>query len=145
MENIENTEKVVVTYYTEKQRLSREVGPMKKYFVGDKVVFRHDGVNQIAMITNIRTHKGKRVGYDIRSEKGSGFIIVPVDNAKANPSIDSVLTEIWVNNGGTNNMFVDRSIGHTTANFGADVELDDLRHFEKNNDFVFKTIGPRSY
>jgi len=145
MENTENTEKVNVTYYTEKQRLNRDGGPMKRYFIGDKVVFCHDGVNQVAMITNIRTHKGKRVGYDIRSEKGSGFIIVPVDNAKANPNIDSVLTDIWLQNGGTNNMYIDRSIGHTTANFNEDVELDDLRHFEKNNDLTFPVVGPRSY
>ena len=145
MENIENTEQITVTYYNEKQRLLRDGGPMKRYSIGEKVVFRIDDTNQVAMITNVRTHKGKRVGYDIRSEKGAGYILVPVDKEKSNPCIDSILTNVWLSNGGRNNMFIDRSIGHTNANFSDDIELDDLKHFEKNNDLTFPVVGPRSY
>jgi hypothetical protein len=141
MENIE----VKVTHLTEKQRLAKENGPLKRYAVGENVVFRFEDGNQIGMITNIRTHKGKRVGYDLRSEKGSGFILVPVDKEKSNPCIDSALTAVWQQNGGGNNMRVDRSIGHTIANFSSDMVLDDIKHFDKNNDLTFPVVGPRSY
>jgi|DEB19_MinimDraft_3_1074340.scaffolds.fasta_scaffold138083_2 hypothetical protein len=114
-----------------------------KYNVGELVVFRFDGVNQVGLITNRRTKKGIST-YDIRSEKGSSYLIVPVDAKKSHFYIDSALTSIFRANDGKNNMRVDRALGHTVANYASDITLED-KHYERNNDFVFKTIGARSY
>lgn len=114
-----------------------------KYEIGDLVVFRYEDSNQVALITNRRTKKGVST-YDMRSEKGSAYLIVPVDNKKASCYIDSTMTAIFHANNGTNNMRIDRSLGHTNANYASDIVLED-RHYERNGDFVFKTIGPRSY
>ena len=51
---------------------------MAKYLINDKVVFKYEDTNQIGVITNIRTAKTGG-GYDIRSEKGSAYVMVPVD------------------------------------------------------------------
>ena len=76
------------------------------------------------------------------------FIESDFDKRAMHPSVlnygYSKLTQIWTNTGGDNNMWVDRSLGHTIANYSPELELNEF-HFEKNNDFVFKTIGPRSY
>ena len=114
-----------------------------RYKQGDLVVFRYGTTNQVALVTNVRTKKGVST-YDIRSEKGSCHLMVPVNNSKVDISINSRLTDIWKGVGGDNNMWVDRSLGHTVANYSPDLELNES-HFEKNNDFTFKTIGPRSY
>ena len=41
---------------------------MVEYEVNDKVVFRFNNVNEVAVITNVRRHKKTITGYDIRSE-----------------------------------------------------------------------------
>ena len=114
-----------------------------RYKQGDLVVFNYSGTNQVGLVTNVRTKKGTST-YDIRSEKGSCHLMVPVNNSKADIWINSKITQIWTGTGGDNNMWVDRSLGHTIANYSPELELNEF-HFEKNNDFVFKTIGPRSY
>ena len=114
-----------------------------KYEIGDLVVFRYEDTNQVALVTNRRTKKNVST-YVIRSEKGSAFLLVPVDNKKSPFYIDSMVTAIFAANGGTNNMRIDRSLGHTIANYASDIVLDE-QHYERNGDFVFKTIGPRSY
>lgn len=113
------------------------------YDVNDLVVFRYEDSTQIGLVTNRRTKKGIST-YDLRSEKGSSFLMVPVNSKKSPFYIDSVATDIFIKNKGNNNMYVDRNQGHTIANFSPDVNLTDL-HFERNGDFVFKTIGARSY
>lgn len=114
-----------------------------RYKQGDLVVFNYSGTNQVGLVTNVRTKKGTST-YDIRSEKGSCHLMVPVNNSKVDIWINSRLTQIWTNTGGDNNMWIDRKYGHTIANYSPELELDEL-HFEKNNDFTFKTVGPRSY
>jgi len=133
---------------------------MVKYEINDKVVFRYDGKNEIGVITNIRYLKKKLKGYDIRSEKGSGYIIVPVDKpqnkyAKSYPIIDSKLTEAWIGSDSSTNLFAHENNGHTRANYSKNIPLhidgeksDDgqfVQQIEKYNDFIFPTIGPRSY
>ena len=118
-----------------------------RYNVNELVVFHYDGSNQVGLITNRRTKKGVST-YDIRSEKGSAYLMAPVDNKKSHFYIDSKLTEIFRLNDGKNNMFVDKNLGHTVANYSTDIQLTDeypINHFERNNDFVFKTIGARSF
>jgi hypothetical protein len=114
-----------------------------KYSVGELVVFTYENTNQVGLITNRRTKKGVST-YDIRSEKGSAYLMVPVDNAKSPFYINSKVTEILRANDSKNNMRIDRSLGHTRANYGTDVVLEE-KHYERNGDFVFKTIGARSY
>ena len=136
---------------------------MKRYEVNDKVVFKFEGTNQIGVITNVRPAK-QGGGYDIRSEKGSGFIMVPVDpkgngeKAKFRRTyayIDSALTDSIASSINTN-LYVNKNIGHTRANFGKNIDLrldGDIKndsvlrvgHFEKYNDFVFPPQGPRSF
>lgn len=114
-----------------------------KYSAGELVVFTFEDTNQVGLVTNRRTKKGVST-YDIRSEKGSAYIMVPVDNTKSPFFINSKLTEIFRINDGKNKMRIDRSLGHTRANYGSDVSLED-KHYERSGDFVFKTIGARSY
>jgi len=134
-----------------------------KYEVNDKVVFKYEGTNQIGVITNVRDSK-KGGGYDIRSEKGSGLIMVPVD-PKGNGEkakyirkyayIDSKLTDTIVDNISTN-LHVNKNIGHTRANYSENVKLridgqfdEDtilrVGHYEKYNDYLFPPQGPRSF
>jgi hypothetical protein len=104
---------------------------MKKYEVNDKVVFKFEDTNQIGVITNVRPQKDGG-GYDIRSEKGSGFILVPVDpggngeKAKYRRKyayIDSKLTEAWIGSDSTTNLHVNKNIGHTRANYSKNIKL----------------------
>lgn len=113
------------------------------YDVNDLVVFRYEDTTQIGLVTNRRTKKGTST-YDLRSERGSSFLMVPVDNKKSSFYIDSAATNIFYKCKGNNNMYVDRNLGHTIANYSPDIILDE-QHFERNGDFVFKTIGARSY
>ena len=53
---------------------------MIEYEINDKVVFRYNNVNEIGVITNVRRHKKTVIGYDIRSEKGSGYVLVQVES-----------------------------------------------------------------
>ena len=114
-----------------------------KYDIGDLVVFRYEDTNQVALVTNRRTKKGVST-YDVRSEKGSAYLMVPVDNKKSPFYIDTMITAIFHSNNGSNNMHIDRTLGHTVANYASDIVLND-NHYERNGDFVFKTIGSRSY
>lgn len=129
---------------------------MQQFEVNDKVVFRYNGVNQIAVVTNIRKIKNSPIMYDLRAENGSGHIIVPVDKKKSNPVIDAHLTAAWVGNGGETNLYVNKNLGHTRANYGENVEIridgelrDNSRlwigQIEKYNDFHFPCQGPRSF
>ena len=107
-----------------------------------KIIF-NDDVNPIETSNFVGMKSkgnGLRLGYD-DDKKGQGFSIT---NSKVDIWINSKLTQMWTNTGGDNNMWVDRSLGHTVANYAPELELNES-HFEKNNDFVFETIGPRSY
>ena len=134
---------------------------MVEYEVNDRVVFRFNDVNEVAVVTNVRRHKKTVVGYDIRSEKGSGYIIVQVDanlttrqrNKRVEyPLIDANLTANWIGSDSETNLFAKENLGHTRQNFpkGMPLFLDGegpgkVQHFEKRNDFLFPTQGPRSY
>lgn len=118
------------------------------YNLGDHVVVRIEDTYQVAIVTNIHRRKNSIVGYDVRSEKGSGYCIVSVDKPKDTYSINSTLTEVWKQNTDTpTNLAFNRHIGHTRANYGEIVrkELDVDRHYEKCNDFSFPVIGERSW
>jgi len=134
---------------------------MVEYEVNDRVVFRFNDVNEVAVVTNVRRHKNTITGYDIRSEKGSGYIIVQVDanlttrqrNKRVEyPLIDANLTANWIGSDSETNLFAKENLGHTRQNFpkGMPLFLDGegpggVQHFEKRNDFLFPTQGPRSY
>jgi len=134
---------------------------MKRYNINDKVVFQTEGINQIGVITNRRTADNKTF-YDLRSEAGSGFVLVPVDKAKNKYAksyavIDSKLSEVFnasVEAGDTEptNLFAKEGFGHTRGNFAKgtplyfDGEKDGkMGQMEKRNDFIFPTQGPRSF
>ena len=131
------------------------------YQINDKVVFQTNGVNQVGVITNKRLSDGKTY-YDLRSEAGSGFVLVPVDKAKNKYSksyamIDSKLTESWLSavDAGEcepTNLFAKEGFGHTRGNFtkGTPLYFDGehngaMGQMEKRNDFIFPTQGPRSF
>ena len=134
------------------------------YEVNDKVIFKTNGTNQVGVITNRRTSDGKTY-YDLRSEAGSGFVLVPVDKAKNKYStsyavIDSQLTDAFnaaVDAGDVTptNLFAKEGLGHTRANYtkGTPLHFDGeahgnsqlMGHMEKRNDFIFPTQGPRSF
>ncbi len=121
------------------------------YVPGEKVVVRAWGKNEIGLITNVRKKKNQILGYDLRTEKGSAYVVVTVDKPedKSSISINSTLTAAWhmsVDSGNSKptKLFLDKREGHTTANFGPDVRHDD-RHWEKCADFTFPVQGPRSF
>jgi hypothetical protein len=132
-----------------------------RYEINDKVVFRTNGINQVGVITN-RKVADKKTYYDLRSEAGSGFVLVPVDKARNKYSesyalIDSKLTEVFnasVEAGETEptNLFAKEGFGHTRGNFrkGTPLYFDGehngaMGQMEKRNDFIFPTQGPRSF
>ena len=131
------------------------------YQINDKVVFQTEGKNQIGVITNKRLSDGK-VYYELRSEAGSGFVLVPVDKTKNKYSksyamIDSKLTDVFnasVEAGETEptNLFAKEGFGHTRGNYtkGTPLYFDGehngaMGQMEKRNDFIFPTQGPRSF
>ena len=134
---------------------------MVEYEVNDKVVFRFNDVNEIAVITNVRRHKNTVTGYDIRSEKGSGYVLVQVDanlttrqrNKRVEyPLIDSKLTTAWIGSDSETNLFAKENVGHTRQNFNKDMVLvldgeagGGVQHFKRHNDLIFPTQGPRSF
>ncbi len=134
---------------------------MVKYEVNDKVVFRCNDINEVAVVTNVRRYKKTITGYDIRSEKGSGYILVQIDTKLTPkkrekrgeyPIIDSKLTAAWNESNSTTNLFAKENIGHTRQNFSKDIALHfdgegagNVQHFEKRNDLLFPTQGARSY
>tara|TARA_R100001443_G_scaffold91019_1_gene97619 strand:- start:404 stop:838 length:435 start_codon:yes stop_codon:yes gene_type:complete len=144
--------------------MAKKLKPVVNYHPSDLVVVKtinwDDSVKyEVGMITNVHyptqlTHKS----YDIRTEGGAGLIYVPVDgNKKCKQYISSTITEAWISNGGTNNMWIHKRDGHTRANYSKDIKLrydgqtkdteGDLLvgQFEKYNNFVFPTQGPRSF
>jgi len=131
------------------------------YQINDKVVFRTNGKNQVGVITNKRV-ADKKTYYDLRSEAGSGFVLVPVDKARNKWAatyavIDSKLTEVFnqsVDAGETEptNLFAKEGFGHTRGNYtkGTPLYFDGedggaMGQMEKRNDFIFPTQGPRSF
>ena len=134
---------------------------MVEYEVNDKVVFRFNDVNELAVVTNVRRHKNTVTGYDIRSEKGSGYVLVQVDanlttrqlNKRVEyPLIDSKLTTAWIGSDSETNLFAKENVGHTRQNFSKDMTLfldgesaGGVQHFERHNDLIFPTQGPRSF
>lgn len=129
---------------------------MSKYVVGSYVVVHNDGRNEIGLVTNVRRKKNQVSGYDVRTERGSGLPIVQVDKPKNTYYIDSTLTEVW-NSANTNTLNATNlrmtKVGHTRANMSYNVEANaridgdsgKVGHYEKYHDFIFPTIGPRSY
>ena len=134
---------------------------MVEYEVNDKVVFRFNDVNELAVVTNVRRHKNTVTGYDIRSEKGSGYVLVQVDTNLSTrqynkrveyPLIDSKLTAAWNDSDSETNLFAKENVGHTRQNFTKDMTLfldgeghGGVQHFERHNDLIFPTQGPRSF
>ena len=131
------------------------------YNVNDKVVFRTQGKNQIGVITNKKKSDNK-IYYDLRSEAGSGYVLVPIDKARNKGSegyaiIDSNLTKIWNESVAAGelketNLFAKEGFGHTRANYpkGTVLNFDGdnqgkMGQMEKKNDFIFPTQGPRSF
>ena len=129
---------------------------MSNYKVNDLVVIRNYDRIEVGVVTNKRPVKsnnvaGKIAGYDVRTERGSALPVVGVDRKKSNITIDSVLTETWLQNGGTSNLHVHKNVGHTRSNYRADMVLwlegDDGKpgHYEKANDFIFNVQAARSF
>ena len=133
------------------------------YRMGDLVVVKSTDWNknvkyEVGMITNVRyaTQLTKKT-YDVRTEAGSALIYTGVDEPKSRQTILSSVTDAWIENGGTNNMWIHKRDGHTRANYSNDINLrydgqsnDDgstllVGQFEKYNDFNFPTQGPRSF
>jgi len=159
-------------------------GPVANYHVKDLVVVKTLGWNneepkyEVGMITNVRyaTQLTKKT-YDIRTEGGTGLIYTSVDEPKSRQTIISNITEAWLGDGGTNNMWIHKRDGHTRANYieGMELRFDGqsgdkkkavtdteikvetkveakkgqlplvVGQFEKYNDFLFPTQGPRSF
>jgi hypothetical protein len=147
------------------------------YFIKDLVVVKTVGLDdtdvkyEIGIITNKRyATQLTTTSYDIRTEAGSALICIGVDDPDSTQTIMSSITNAWIADGGTNNMWIDKKNGHTRANYAPSVELryDGQSHqlsiaeleqrkiktgmsplmvgqFEKHNDFVFPTQGPRSF
>jgi hypothetical protein len=135
------------------------------YETNDKVIFKYKGAYEVGVVTgksNLKDNKG--IGYYVRSEKGSGYSLVPVDKKRRKgcpdyPVISSAMTDAWnkaVENGEATktNLFAKDNLGHTRWNFSDDIVQKGLRfdgesgkmgHMEKRNDFVFPTQGPRSF
>jgi len=137
-------------------------GPKANYHVRDLVIVKtvdwDGGVKyEVAMITNKRYATNlSPCSYDIRTEAGCGMIMVSVDEPKGKQTIISSITEAWLENGGTNNMWIHNRDGHTRANYSKNVNLREdgqtssesvmrVHQFEKYNDFYFPTQGPRSF
>jgi len=137
---------------------------IKKFEVNDKVVFKYKDAYEVGVITGRCQSKDKVDGYYIRSEKGSGYTMVPVDKKRRKgcpdyPVINSTMTEAWnkaVEKGeisGTN-LFAKDGVGHTRGNYSDNIinkglkfdgEGGQMGQMEKRNDFIFPTQGPRSF
>ena len=133
------------------------------YRMGDLVVVKSTDWDknvkyEVGMITNVRyaTQLTKKT-YDIRTEAGTALIYTSVDEPKSKQTIVSSVTDAWIENGGSNNMWIHKRDGHTRANYSTDIKLRYdgqsqeqegqliVGQFEKYNDFVFPTQGPRSF
>ena len=133
------------------------------YRMGDLVVVKSTDWDknvkyEVGMITNVRyaTQLTKKT-YDIRTEAGTALIYTSVDEPKSKQTIVSSVTDAWIENGGSNNMWIHKRDCHTRANYSKDIKLRYdgqsqeqegqliVGQFEKYNDFVFPTQGPRSF
>ena len=70
------------------------------YETNDKVVFKYKGAYEVGVVTGRGSDKDNKTSYYIRSEKGSGYSLVPVDKKRRKnqpdyPVIDSVMTAAW--------------------------------------------------
>jgi len=138
-------------------------GPDRNYQIKDLVVVKTLGWNneepkyEVGIITNKRyATQLTKTTYDIRTEAGTALIFTSVDEPKSKQTIVSSITDAWLENGGTNNMWIHKRDGHTRANYSNDIKLrydgqDNkegtlvVGQFEKYNDFNFPTQGPRSF
>ena len=148
--------------------------PVKNYQVKDLVVVKTLGWDneepkyEVGMITNKRyATQLTSTTYDVRTEAGTALIYTSVDEPKSKQTIVSNITEAWLENGGTNNMWIHKRDGHTRANYSEDIKLIEdgaqksnidsqgnkvevpsvmrVHQMEKYNDFYFPTQGPRSF
>jgi hypothetical protein len=122
------------------------------YVEGDLVVLRVIDVNQIGVVTSTRRAKGKIIGYDVRTEKGSAYCVCTVDKPltgrdRSEYSINSTLTRSFLAGDIDTNLAFDRRISaHTRANYNSDLyPLDEDTQMEKCNDFSFPVVGGRSW
>jgi len=138
-------------------------GPDRNYQVKDLVVVKTLGWNnevpkyEVGIITNKRYATNlTKTTYDVRTEAGTALIFTSVDEPKSRQTIVSSITDAWIENGGTNNMWIHNRDGHTRANYSNDIKLRYdgqenkegtlvVGQFEKYNDFNFPTQGPRSF
>ena len=148
-------------------------GPKANYLIKDLVVVKQvdwDGTvkYEVAMITNKRYATNLApCTYDMRTEAGQGMLHVSVDEPKGKQTIVTSITNAWLEDGGSNNMWIHNRDGHTRANYSEDTALFEdgaqktelnavgekvtipsvmkVHHFEKYNDFYFPTQGPRSF
>jgi len=144
--------------------MARKVkGPDRNYQIKDLVVVKTLGWNnevpkyEVGIITNKRYATNlTKTTYDVRTEAGTALIFTSVDEPKSRQTIVSSITDAWIENGGTNNMWIHNRDGHTRANYSNDIKLrydgqDNkegtlvVGQFEKYNDFNFPTQGPRSF
>ena len=141
----------------------KKKGPVKSYQIKDLVVVKTLGWNnevpkyEVGIITNKRyATQLTNTTYDIRTEAGTALIFTSVDEPKSRQTIVSSITEAWLADGGSNNMWIHKRDGHTRANYSNDIKLrydgqDNkegtlvVGQFEKYNDFNFPTQGPRSF
>ena len=147
--------------------------PKVNYHIKDLVIVKSvdwEGGSklEVAMITNKRYATNLApCTYDMRTEAGQGMLHVSVDEPKGKQTIVSSITKAWLEDGGTNNMWIHKRDGHTRANYSEGTALFEdgaqktelnavgekvtipsvmkVHHFEKYNDFFFPTQGPRSF
>ena len=154
--------------------MAKKVKTVVNYHIKDLVVvrsvdFEGNVKHEIAMITNKHYATNLQpVSYDMRTEGGSGLLRVAVDGKKkCKQYICSALTHAWIEDGGSNNMWIHKRDGHTRANYADSIQLVEdggsktelgprgekisipsimkVHQFEKYNDFIFSQQGPRSY
>jgi len=141
--------------------MTKKVETKVTYQVGDNVVVKTTSWSgevkmRVGIITNVRpAGKMNNCTYDIRTEDGSGLIMTSIDEKKSTQTIMSGLTAGYNNSGTSNNMYIHKKHGHTRANYsksfgklrhdgeGSGAML--IGHYEKYNNFVFPTQGPRSF
>lgn len=115
------------------------------YTEGNIVVVRIEDTNHVGIVTNVQKKKNQIIGYDVRTERGGGYSMVQIDKPKSKYSIDSALTSVFMQNTDEpTKLYIDKSLGHTRANYSEDVEMT-IDHYEKCADFSFPVVGPRSF
>ena len=109
-----------------------------RYETNDKVVFKYQGEYQVGVITGKSKTKDDKVGYYVRSEKGSGYSLVPVDIKRRKPRpdypiIDSAMTAAFnkaveAGEAKATNLFAKDNVGHTRHNYADDIIEKGLRY-----------------